>query len=342
MPIAALQFFIYGRRIHKTVITKQPVFILGHYRSGTTYLQKLMAADPRFGFISSYDIICPNSSLLFGTPLRRFLQFVIDIFKIRTSFYNNSIPDVREPAEEERLLMNKGSAFTDYWRFVFPLCWNNWQSCGELSKDPHYYQQWKKEYLRLLKLATFKHKQKQLVLKSPVNTERISYLLEMFPGAKFIYISRNPYHVFYSTCNMWNKAISKFRLQELSDEQMEEIVFSEYIRLIEAYQHQKKLIPAGNLVEVRYEELRNQPLNVLRNIYTELRLPDFEGAKKAFLKKMSEEKKYKTFEYKYSESVFKKIEARWATYINEWEIQTSAQPVNEYINAYDYANNISF
>jgi hypothetical protein len=33
---------------------------------------------------------------------------------------------------------------------------------------------------------------------------------------------------------------------------------------------------------------------------------------------MSEEKKYKTFEYKYSESVFKKIEARWATYINEW------------------------
>ena len=52
--------------------------------------------------------------------------------------------------------------------------------------------------------------------------------------------------------------------------------------------------------------------------------------------------KYKPFEYKYSESVFKKIEARWATYINEWEIQTSAQPVNEYINAYDYANNISF
>jgi hypothetical protein len=90
---------------------------------------------------------------------------------------------------------------------------------------------------------------------------------------------------------MWNKAISKFRLQELSDEQMEEIVFSEYIRLIEAYQHQKKLIPAGNLVEVRYEELRNQPLNVLRNIYTELPLPDFEGVKKAFLKKNVRRKK---------------------------------------------------
>jgi hypothetical protein len=342
MPFAALQFLIYGRRINKTVITKQPVFILGHYRSGTTYLQKLMATDPRFGFINSYDIICPNSSLLFGTSLSRVLQFVVDIFKIRTPFYNNSILDLSEPAEEERFLINKGSAFTDYWRFVFPLCWKRWQSCAELSKDPGYYIHWKKEYLRLLKMATFKSKKKQLILKSPVNTGRISYLLEMFPDAKFIYISRNPYHVFYSTRNMWNKAISKFRLQELSDAQMEEIVFSEYIRLAEAYQHQKKLIPPGNLIEVSYEELENQPMDILRNIYAGLLLPDFEVVKKVFLEKLTEEKKYKPFEYKYSEAVFRKIEARWAKYINEWKQQTPVQPVNKYINVYDYANDRSY
>jgi hypothetical protein len=40
MPAAFLQFLFYNRRISKTVITKPPVFILGHYRSGTTYLQK--------------------------------------------------------------------------------------------------------------------------------------------------------------------------------------------------------------------------------------------------------------------------------------------------------------
>ncbi|HEX5152313.1 MAG TPA: sulfotransferase [Parafilimonas sp.] len=341
IPFAVLQFLIYGRRINKTVITKQPVFILGHYRSGTTYLQKLMTADPRFGFISSYDMICPNSSLLFGNLFQKFLQYAINVCRIRTSFYNNSIIDLGEPAEEERFLINKGSAFTDYWRFVFPLCWKKWQSCAGLSKDPGYYEHWKKEYLWLLKQATFKHKKKQLLLKSPVNTERISSLIQMFPGAKFIYIARNPYHVFYSTCNMWNKAISKFRLQKLSNGQMEEIVFSEYIRLTEEYQHQKKFIPPGNLIEVRYEELKIQPVNLLRNIYTELSLPDFEAAKKAFLKKLTEEKRYKPFEHTYSEPVFKKIEARWAKYIEEWKQQTSVKPVNEYINAYDYANNNS-
>ena len=71
MPGAFLQFLFYNRRISKTVITKPPVFILGHYRSGTTYLQKLMAADSRFGFINGYDIICPNTSLLFGSWLQK-------------------------------------------------------------------------------------------------------------------------------------------------------------------------------------------------------------------------------------------------------------------------------
>src|ERR1044072_7122632 len=63
-PLAFLQFVFYSRRIKKTTINKPPSFILGHFRSGTTYLHKLMAATEQFGFVSYYDIICPNSSLL--------------------------------------------------------------------------------------------------------------------------------------------------------------------------------------------------------------------------------------------------------------------------------------
>ncbi len=202
VPAGLLQFLFYGRQISRTVITKAPIFIIGHYRSGTTYLHKLMTADPSFGFLNTYDIICPNSSLLFGKWLQRCLQFIINRLRIKTPFFNNSIPDLDDAAEEERFLINKGSAFTDYWRFVFPLCWDEFQPCSQLSADPNYSRRRKKEYMRLLKLISFKNKGKRLILKSPPNTTRIKYLLEMFPGAKFIYIHRNPYHVFYSTCNM--------------------------------------------------------------------------------------------------------------------------------------------
>jgi len=138
-----------------------------------------MAGKERFGFVSYYDIICPNSSLLFGRWLKVTLQFIIKRLRIKTSFFNNTIPLLDEPAEEERFLINRSSAYTDYWRFVFPLCRNKWPTCSQECIDQRYYQRWRKEYIGLLKLATYKHKGKQLVLKSPPNTERIKYLLEI-------------------------------------------------------------------------------------------------------------------------------------------------------------------
>lgn len=331
MPVTFLQFLFYNRRINKTNITKQPVFILGHYRSGTTYLHKLMSVDANFGFIKTYDIICPNSSLLFGKWLQNFLQYIVNAFHIKTSFFNNHISNLDEPAEEERFLINKGSVFTDYWRFVFPQCWNRWQSNSQLLKDKDYNRQWKEEYLHLLKLITFRNKGKQLILKSPPNTERIKYLLEMFPDAKFIYISRNPYYVFYSTINMWKKAITKFRLQNISDKQIEEIVFNEYAHLIDQYQKHKDLIPAENLIEISYDDLEAEPLTVLKNIYAELNLPDFKNAQKAFSKQFIQEKKYQKYKYEYDEQVFRIIKRRWAKYIHQWESNTPDILVHEYI-----------
>ena len=331
MPSAFLQFVFYSRRITKTVITKQPVFILGHYRSGTTYLHKLMASDKRFGFLNNYDMICPNSSLFFGKWLQNILQYLINSLRIKTSFFNNKIPVLEEPAEEERFLINKGSAYTDYWRFVFPLCWNKWLSCSRQSKDPDYYKHWKNEYMSLLKQITFKNKGRQLVLKSPPNTERIKYLLEIFPDAKFIYIYRNPYHLFYSMRNLWNKAIRKFCLQKISDYQIEEIVFNEYAYLIEQYEKDKKLIPGENLIEIQYEALEADPVSILKNIYEQLDFHDFENVLDNFIQQLKKENKYKKFEYAYSEGTFKKIEKRWAKYIHHWKQKAAAVTLNEYV-----------
>ena len=40
---------------------RRPVFILGHWRSGTTHLQYLLARDPRLAAPSTYDVCFPNS-----------------------------------------------------------------------------------------------------------------------------------------------------------------------------------------------------------------------------------------------------------------------------------------
>jgi hypothetical protein len=130
---------------------------------------------------------------------------------------------------------------------------------------------------------------------------------------------------------MWYKAISKFRLQNISQQQVEEIVFSEYIRLIEEYKKQKVFIPKGNLIEVLFEDIEAYPLNVLEEIYTQLHLPGFKIASENFIKKIQQENHYQPFDYIYNPHVFNKIDAMWDTYIEQWNEKNSEVLVNDYM-----------
>src|SRR5262245_58424371 len=74
MPFALVQLVFYSKKIRSTPISHNPVFILGHFRSGTTLLQKLMISDRRFGYISNFDMMFPSSFLLLGTGFQWLLQ----------------------------------------------------------------------------------------------------------------------------------------------------------------------------------------------------------------------------------------------------------------------------
>jgi len=183
---------------------------------------------------------------------------------------------------------------------------------------------WKREYLKTLKYATFRNKGKQLVLKSPPNTERIKVLLEMFPQAKFIYIYRNPFHLYYSIRNMWKRAILNYwSVQEISDEELDEIIFEHFIYLTDQYEKDKKLIPDGKLVEISYEDLKANSFNVIQKIYSKIDLPDFELTADDLLLKLEMEKDYQNFQYRFQDDTFHKIEERWGKYIRQWNYKAT-------------------
>src|SRR5436190_15005136 len=55
-----LERLIFGRGIARTEIRKAPIFILGHWRSGTTLLHELLVLDQRHGFPTTYECLAPN------------------------------------------------------------------------------------------------------------------------------------------------------------------------------------------------------------------------------------------------------------------------------------------
>jgi hypothetical protein len=64
-PTAWLEERLYGRRI-QAVQVPPPLFILGHYRSGTTHLHNLLALDRQFGYPTLLQTLYPHTFLTAG------------------------------------------------------------------------------------------------------------------------------------------------------------------------------------------------------------------------------------------------------------------------------------
>lgn len=316
LPFYFLQSILYSKRIRSTLVEKPPIFILGHYRSGTTLLHKLLVTDTRFGFLTNYDILCSNSNLLLGKRFGAILQSIINLFNIKNYHFNNSIHKLDDPGEEDMYLVSKGSTVSAYWGFVFPLYWNKWLNTkfnGEINSST-----WRKEYLYLIKQITYQNKGKQLILKNPPNTGRVSQLIKDFPNAKFIYLHRNPFILYYSMKNLWDRAINKYySLQKLPMHELEDIIFLHYNNLIEQYEKDRKLIPVENLIEIEYEQLEANPFELIKKIYLQLNFPEFGFVESTLKERIEMESTYKKFNYHYRSDVFEKVEKRWKSIINE-------------------------
>ena len=55
-----VQHVLFGRKIERTKIDDDPIFVIGHWRSGTTLLHELLVLDPRHTFPDTYACFAPN------------------------------------------------------------------------------------------------------------------------------------------------------------------------------------------------------------------------------------------------------------------------------------------
>jgi hypothetical protein len=182
-------------------------------------------------------------------------------------------------------------------------------------------EKWKKNYRYLLKKATYNMDGRRLILKNPSNTPRIRVLLEMFPDAKFIHIHRNPYVIYPSMIHFYETAIRFFILRPISDEEIDKNIRSIYKMMMESYFDEKDLIPQGNLVEVRFEDLENQPLRVLKRIYDTFNIEGYKQNEERFKAYLESRKDYQKNVYKLDPETVQKIKSSWSHIIERLDYE---------------------
>lgn len=242
--------------------------------------------------MSVFHQIAPDLMILYEKPLTKVIQWVSDLFKAKNHFHR--VPyDWSYPGEEDVALMAMMSSQSPSWGFLFPKKFKTIYNFSLHSKNSKQQEGWQKDYLHLLKKITIKSKGKSLVLKSPPNTARVDALLDLFPGARFIYISRGPHELFSSTRRLWEVVMRYHSLGSTRGINKDELINYTMDMFRHQWQENKRNLRAEQYIEVEYEALIQQPMEVMQEIYAHFQFPDFSGCEQVMREFLETQKSYK-------------------------------------------------
>lgn len=302
-----LETLIYSRKVKKTQL-EPPVFIIGHWRSGTTLLHNLMSKDDQFIYPNMGAMLFPSHFLLTERVLKHVVKHLLP--KQRPMDNMPVTWDLPQEDETSILLLHLMSPYLAISFSDQPEVYDRYYELDQLT--PRETSVWKKTFLYFMKKLTFKAgANKHVLLKSPTHTFRIPFLLEMFPDARFVYIYRDPYKVYNSTLHLRKTMFGDNGFAPLDMEKLEEDMSNIYLNHLNVYERDRQTVPEGQLHEVRFEDLEEDPVGELRKVYERLNLSGFEGLEQNMQPYLKDQKSYKKNKYEMDAAQEKKIYELW-------------------------------
>jgi hypothetical protein len=302
-----------GHRIARTRL-EPPIFIVGHWRSGTTFLHELLVRDPRFTYPSTLDCFLPHHSLVSGWFFTIFGNFMLP--KQRPQ--DNVPTGWFHPQEDEFALLNLGLP-SPYLRMAFPngpAVHMEYLDSDQIPVADR--AKWLDGLEHFIRVISCRDPGKPVVLKSPPHLGRIEALAERFPGARFIHIIRHPYSVFPSTQRLWRSLDQVQGLQEPAHEGLDEYVYSCLETMYTAFERQRVGLPDGAVCDVLYEDLVSDPIGQVLRIYDQLELGALEPAHRDLEKYVESQRDFKGNRYELDEENRLLLNERWGRFFEPY------------------------
>lgn len=308
VPFQVWESVRYSRKIKNTKVNA-PIFILGHPRSGTTFLQYILSKDPDFAFCSVSDGLLPNIFLTTG----KFTEGILQAVMPKTRPQDNVRVGADMPIEEEFAMGNICNTSWVHGLYFPKSIYKVFDSYVTFAKgSPKIRDYWKKHFIFFIKKLSFKYPGKNLLLKSPANTGRLKELYELYPDARFIHIYRDPFQVYRSNERLYEKILPLIGFQKVKNEFIQDHILYAYRNMYKKYLAERSIIPANQLIEISYEDFVASPLEMVKKTYDYLSLGSFDKALPFFREELEAMKDYKTNDYpEMDEASRAKIVKQW-------------------------------
>lgn len=303
--LGCCETFFNSKEIEKVELEQAPLFIVGHWRSGTTHLHNLISLDESFASPTAYQASFPNHFIY-----SQVANFIFNFIAPPKRPMDEVVFSAEAPHEDEFALA-ADSLVSPYLKVLFPVTGPD----AYTSVDPDDWSlealfAWKKSMSSFVRKMTLSEGGR-LLFKSPPHMGRIRILTEMYPEAQFIHIVRNPYNVFMSTKKLWRDSFAYVHLQTPSEELVQETILDWYEKLFMLYERDKKGIDSKNIVEVRYEDLDSEPEQTVAHIYEKLDLKNFDLMRDRLERYVQSIKNYRKNSHRLSIDEKKLVSARW-------------------------------
>lgn len=314
VPFTALERAWLGRRLARAGEMPAPVFIIGHWRSGTTHLFNILARHG-FAYVGPIAAGMPWDFMGLAAPLRSALERLMP--KTR---YVDDIPVEPDSPQEDEVPLANMSALSFYHGIYFPRALRRNFDRGVFFDGcaPAQVRAREKAFEYFSRKVWLAGGQRRLLVKNPVYTARIAAVREIWPDARFIHCIRDPYAVFPSMRNFYERLFAAFALQPYDDVAVDELVIAGYARMMDRLIAESAEVPEGRFVEVRYERLASDPLAEVGRVYRGLGLPGFADAERAFRAYLERVRGYQGSAHRLSADDVARIEASWGRFIDRW------------------------
>ena len=294
---------------------KPPIFILGHWRSGTTFLYNVLSRSPQFAYLKPLATGLPWDFLTLGKAFEPLLNKALP----EGRFIDN-VPVEPDSPQEDEIALASMQTLSFYHGLYFPKRFAEYFNAGIFLQGTSRKEikKWEKTVLHFYKKLSIQEPGKQLLIKNPVYTARVEHLRKLYPDAKFIHIYRNPFRVFQSTENFYRKLFPEIAFQAFYQVPIREIILESYLKMMNALYKDVEDIAEENFIEFKFESFEADPVAQLEAVYAQLGLSQWQTDRDLFEQYLSTQRNYKKNRYTFPDDTVGLVRDRWQPFLSRW------------------------
>jgi hypothetical protein len=279
VPLVLDSVFFPGFR---RVKVRRPVFIVGHPRSGTTFLHRLLAQTGESATFRLWEIMLPSLLLrkLAGPFIRRRIRNGKGVLFPKSVGHEAALDSIEE---EELLFMHVAN--TQFMTLLTPLGFGNWDTVELVYCDQRPERLRRKTlhfFRRCLQRQIHDRGKLQVIAKLNYSGMRLRSLFEEFPDAKLIYVVRSPYDTIASHLSLHRSMFDyKWGLGSIPANRLQRYFERRYRDDVALYRYVEGLLENGSfdssqLMVLSYDALTKDREKAVRAVveFTGLRLSD--------------------------------------------------------------------